>query len=578
MAKQTVAEELVDMLVRAGVQRIYGVVGDSLNPITDAVRRSGKIQWVHVRHEEAGAFAAGAEAQLMGRLAVCAGSCGPGHVHLINGLYDAHRSGAPVPAIAAHIPSNEIGSQFFQETHPSLLFNECSHYNETVSLPQQVPRVFQMAMQYAVAKGGVSVVALSGDVAAMPMPDNPSVSSDTVMAPRPTVRPSDADLSRLAELLNGAKRVTIFGGLGCAGVHDELLALAEALKAPIGHTLRGKDVIEHDNPYDVGMTGLIGYGAAYETMHDCDVLLMLGTDFPYDTFLPTKPKIVQVDIRAEIIGRRCRVDLGLCGHIRETLQALLPLLTVKSDRGHLDGAQKNYQEAMRKLNVYVDHVSSRRPIHPEFLAATLNEAASADAAFAVDTGMCTVWAARYIRATQGRSLLGSFNHGSMANALPQAIGTQLLSPDRQVISMSGDGGFAMLMGDLLTILQYDLPVKLVIFNNSALGMVKLEMEVAGYPDWQTDLKNPNFAAMAEAMGMMGIRIEDSADVRAGLDRALAHPGPALVDVVTDPNALSMPPHISAGQVKGFALTMGKLILAGHVGEVVDTIEANARSL
>ncbi len=578
MPHSTVAEEFIANLENAGVRRIYGVVGDSLNPITDAVRRSKQIEWVHVRHEEAGAFAAGAEAQLSGQLAVCAGSCGPGHVHLINGLYDAHRSGAPVLAIAAHIPTNEIGSQYFQETHPEQLFRECSHYSETIAVPQQMPRILHIAMQTALSKGGVSVVTLSGDVAAMPMPDNAAASSKGVLMARAVTRPGDADINRLADLLNGAKRVTIFGGIGCAGAHEELLAVAAKLKAPMGHTLRGKDAIAYDNPYDVGMTGLIGYGAAYDAMHNCDVLLLLGTDFPYDAYLPSQPKVAQVDTRAEVLGRRCRVDVGVCGDAGETLRALLPLLAQKTDASHLEHAQKQYQEALRKLNVYVNHVGPRRPIHPEYVAATINELANEDAIFTVDTGMSTVWAARYLQATPNRRMIGSFNHGSMANALPQAIGAQLLYPGRQILSLSGDGGFAMLMGDFLTLLQYDLPVKIVIFNNSALGMVKLEMEVAGYPDWQTDLKNPDFAKMAEAIGVMGVRIEDPTQLREGLQRAFAHPGPALVDVVTDPNALSMPPHINFNQAKGFALTMGKLILSGHIDEVVQTVEANARNI
>lgn len=576
MSRQTVAEALVEHLAKAGIERIYGIVGDSLNAVTEAIRRDGRIAFVHVRHEETGAFAAGAEAQLSGRLACCAGSSGPGNLHLINGLYDAHRSYAPVLAIASHIPASEIGTGYFQETHPDRLFAECSHYCELVSSPQQMPRMLQQAMQAAISRRGVAVIALPGDVAAMPMPASPL--SHGLLETRPVVRPADAQLARLAELLNRAERVTLFCGSGCAGAHAEVLALAERLLAPVGHAFRGKPWVAYDNPYDVGMTGFIGFGGAYRAMHECDVLLLLGTDFPYHAFLPSTPSIAQVDILPEHLGRRCKLDLGLCGDVGETIRALLPLLRPKSERRHLDAALSLTAEARRKLDVYVRHVGTRRPIHPEYVAATLNELASADAVFTVDTGLCDVWAARYIQAARERRILGSFNHGSMANALPQAIGAQLLYPGRQVISLSGDGGFAMLMGDLLTVAQYDLPVKIVVFDNAALGFVKLEMQAAGLTGWQTDLKNPDFARLAEAVGIHGVRIEDPADVRDGLARALAHPGPALVDVVTDPNALSMPPKVTAEQVFGFALSMSKLVLSGHVDEVVDTLEGNWRSI
>jgi len=575
MSQRTVAEELVAALAKAGVERLYGVVGDSLNPVTDAIRRSGKLGWVHVRHEETAAFAAGAEAQLSGRLAACAGSCGPGNLHLINGLFDAHRSYAPVLAIAAQIPSSEIGTSYFQETHPDQLFRECSHYCELVSHPGQMPRTAQMAMQYAISRRGVSVIALPGDVAAMPMPSE--VFSHGVVTSRPLVRPSDADVARLADLLNGARAVTLFCGSGCAGAHDEVIALSEKLAAPVGYAFRGKEWVAYDNPNEVGMSGLLGAGAAYQAMHECDVLVLLGTDFPYDEFMPTRPKVAQVDIQSEHLGRRSRLDVGLCGDVRETISAVLPRLERKGDRTFLERMLAHHRDARRKLGVYVRHVGTRRPIHPEHVAAELDELASEDAVFTVDTGMCAVWAARYLRATRNRRLLGSFNHGSMANALPQAIGAQLRYPGRQVISMSGDGGFAMLMGDFLTLTQYDLPVKVIVFDNGALGMVKLEMEVGGLPDWGTDLKNPNFAKMADAVGVLGVRIEDPADVRAGLQRALAHPGPALVDVVTDPNALSLPPHLTVKQASGFALAMAKLTLSGHIDEVVDTIEGNLRN-
>jgi pyruvate dehydrogenase (quinone) len=383
-------------------------------------------------------------------------------------------------------------------------------------------------------------------------------------------------LAQLADLINSSKKVSFFCGIGCAGAHDGVIALAEKLKSPIGHSYRGKAFIEYDNPFDVGMSGLLGFGAAYQAMHECDLLLLLGTDFPYDKFMPTKPKIAQVDIRVDNLGRRSKLDLGLWGDVLETVQALLPMVDAKSDRSFLDAMLGKHKEALRRLNVYVDHVGKRTPMHPEPVAAALSEIASDDAIFTVDTGMCNVWSSRYIRATKDRRLIGSFTHGSMANALPQAIGAQLCYPGRQVIALAGDGGLAMLMGELLTMTQYDLPIKLVVFNNSVLGMVKLEMEVAGLPDYQTDLKNPNFAKLAEAIGMMGVRIESPADLSSGLKKALQQSGPALIDVVTDANAVSLPSHITADQVVGFGLTMGKLVLAGHIDEVVDTIETNIR--
>ncbi len=571
-----VADEIVSRLVEAGVERVYGVVGDSLNPVTDAIRRNGKLQWIHVRNEEAGAFAAGAEAQLSGKLAACAGSCGPGNLHLINGLFDAHRSMAPVLAIASHIPTTEIGTGYFQETHPEILFKECSHYCELISNPKQVPRVLHSAMQTAITRGGVGVIVLPGDVGGMETPVDGS--TRFLLKHRPAVRPCDGDTAQFVEMLTAAKRVTLFCGSGCAKAHDEVVALADNLKAPVGYAYRGKSFIGYDNPFEVGMTGLLGYGAAYEAMHECDLLVLLGTDFPYDKFLPSKPKIVQLDIRPEHLGRRCKLDLGLCGDVRETLQAVLPMLAPKTDRSFLDAMLRKHRDGLRKLNVYVDHVGKRRPIHPEPVAATLSQLAAKDAIFTADTGMCNVWSSRYLQPAKHRRLIGSFTHGSMANALPQAIGAQLCYPDRQVISMSGDGGFAMLMGDLLTVTQYDLPIKIVVFDNGALGMIRLEMEVVGLPAWQTDLKNPNFAKLAEAIGIKGVRVENPADIASGLEEGLNHSGPALIDVVTDPNALSMPSHISADQVMGFGITMTKLVLSQHVDEVVDTVEANIRQI
>jgi pyruvate dehydrogenase (quinone) len=569
-----IADALVSRLAEAGVERIYGVVGDSLNPVTDALRLNSKVKWIHVRNEESGAFAAGAEAQLTGKLTACAGSCGPGNLHLINGLFDAHRSNAPVLAIASHIPSSEIGTGYFQETHPQNLFQECSHYCELITNPAQFERVLHIAMQSAIGKGGVGVVVLPGDVVGMEAPAGGG--SRSLVTKRPSIRPGQKDLAQLADLINSAKKVALFCGIGCENAHDEVVAVAEKVKAPVGHTYRGKPFIEYNNPYDVGMTGMIGFGMAYEAIHECDLLLLLGTDFPYDKFLPTKTKIAQIDIRVERLGRRSKLDLGIWGDVRETLHALLPMLDTKPDREFLDRTLRDHQEKLRKMNVYVDHVGKRLPMHPEPVAAILSEVAAPNAIFTADTGMCNVWSARYIKATKDRRLIGSFNHGSMANALPQAIGAQCAYPGRQVISMSGDGGFAMLMGDLLTLTQYDLPIKVLVFNNGALGMVKLEMETGGFPDYQTDLKNPNFAKLAEAVGMMGVRIENPADLTSGFKKALQHPGPALIDVVTDPNALSIPSHADKSQAVGFALALGKMVLAGNLEEVMDTIKGNIR--
>ncbi|MBN6547934.1 pyruvate dehydrogenase, partial [Actinacidiphila bryophytorum] len=567
MAKNTVAEQFVDILVRAGVRRLYGVVGDSLNPVVDAVRRNRSLEWVHVRHEETAAFAAGAEAQLTGRLAACAGSCGPGNLHLINGLFDAHRSMAPVLALASHIPSSEIGTSYFQETHPDRLFAECSHYSELISSAQQMPRVLQTAIQHAVGRGGVSVISLPGDIAAHPAPQR-SI-EHALVTRRPAVRPGDAEIDALARLVDGARRVTLFCGSGTAGAHDEVMAFAERVKSPVGHALRGKEFIQFENPYDVGMSGLLGYGAAYEAMHECDLLILLGTDFPYNAFLPDDVTIVQVDVRAEHLGRRSTLDLAVWGDVGETLRCLTPKVREKSDRRFLDRMLKKHSDALEGVvKAYTRKVDKHVPIHPEYVASVLDEEAADDAVFTVDTGMCNVWAARYLTPNGRRRVIGSFTHGSMANALPQAIGAQFLDRRRQVVSMSGDGGFTMLMGDFLTLVQYDLPVKVVLFNNSSLGMVELEMMVEGLPAYGTTNHNPDFAAVARAAGAYGVRVEKPKELRAALRDAFRHKGPALVDVVTDPHALSLPPKITGEQIGGFALSVGKVVLDGGVGKMV----------
>lgn len=572
MAKRTVAELLVDTLAAAGVKRVYGIVGDSLNGVTDAIRRHGAIRLVHVRHEEAGAFAAGAEAHLTGALAVCAGSSGPGNLHLINGLYDCHRNRVPVLAIAAHIPSREIGSNYFQETHPERIFAECSHYCEMISHPEQMPRVLEIAMQTAVSRQGVAMVVLSGDIA---LQEATAAQPRLKLNPaRPTIRPSDDDTSRLAAVLNDAKKVTILAGAGCAGAHDELIQVAEKLKAPIVHAMRGKEFIEYDNPFDVGMTGLLGFSSGYFAMMNGDALLMLGTDFPYQQFYPERAAIAQIDIRPEQIGRRSRVDVGLMGDVKETLKVLLAHLDAKAERSHLDLCLDHYRRARKGLDDLATGVPGKKPIHPQYLVRRLDALAAADAVFSCDVGTPTIWAARYLTMNGKRRLLGSFNHGSMANALPQAIGAQAAFPDRQVISLSGDGGVAMLLGDLLSLKQLNLPVKVVVFNNGSLAFVELEMKAAGLLDFGTDLHNPDFARIAEATGALGLRVEAPEQVDPALEKALNHNGPALIDVVVNRQELSMPPTIDLQQMTGFGLYLIRAVLNGRGDEVIDLARTN----
>jgi pyruvate dehydrogenase (quinone) len=573
MAK-TVADQFAETLAAAGVKRIYGVVGDSLNGLTDSLRRQAKIDWLHVRHEEVAAFAAGAEAHLTGELAVCAGSCGPGNLHLINGLFDCHRSRVPVLAIAAQIPSPEIGAGYFQETHPQMLFKECSHYCELVSDPQQMPRTLEIAIREAVGKRGVSVVVLPGDVALQAASDAPLAKIGGLLPPRPSVTPADAELENLAGLLNGDGRVTILCGSGCEGAHAELLELGKKLKAPMVHALRGKEHVEWDNPYDVGMTGLIGFSSGYYAMHDCDILLMLGTDFPYRQFYPRGGvRVAQVDLRPEQIGRRAVVDLGVVGDVKATIAALLPLLEEKDDDARLAQALKHYAKARKSLDDLAVG-AGKRVLHPQQVAKAISDHASADAVFSCDVGLPTVWAARYLAMNGKRRLIGSFWHGSMANAMAQAIGAQAAFPGRQVISLSGDGGFSMLMGDFLSLTQLRLPVKIVVFNNGKLGFVELEQMSTGFLTTGTDLKNPNFAAMAEATGVRGIRIEKPDEVDAAIAAALAHDGPVLVDAVVARTELAMPPAITAEMAKGFTLYMVKAVLSGRTDEIIDLAQGN----
>lgn len=570
MAKK-VADLLVDVLAEAGVRQIYGVSGDSLNGITEAMRAKKTIQWIHVRHEETAAFAAGAEAHLTGQLAVCAGSCGPGNLHLINGLYDCHRSRVPVLAIAAHIPSNEIGSGYFQETHPEHLFAQCSDYCELVSQREQMPRVLEIAMQTAISRRGVAVVVIPGDIALKDAVEGPRVHfADR----KPIVCPSEDELAELAVVLNDSKKITILGGAGCAGAHDELIVLAGKLKAPIVHALRGKEFIEYDNPFDVGMTGLLGFSSGYHAMMNCDVLLMIGTDFPYQQFFPKDATVVQIDVRGEQIGKRTKVDYGYIGDTKSTIRALLPKLHQNESDAHLKTSLEHYRKARKGLDELATNGQGKKPIHPQYLARVIDKLAAKDAVFSCDVGTPTVWTARYLTMNGKRRILGSFSHGSMANALPQAIGAQVAYPGRQVISLSGDGGLAMLMGDLLSLRQLKLPVKVIVFKNDSLAFVELEMKAAGIVDFGTDLINPSFAKMAEAAGLLGLTAESPDQVEPMIAQALHHDGPALVEVLVSRQELSMPPTITLEQAKGFSLFMLKAVLSGRGDEIIDLAKVN----
>ena len=571
---KNVADLIAETLIQAGVERIYGVVGDSLNGLTESLRTRENLAWVHVRHEEVAAFAAAGEAQVTGKLAVCAGSCGPGNLHLINGLFDAHRSRVPVLAIAAQIPSGEIGGGYFQETHPQDLFRECSHYCELVSSPQQLPYVLENAIRAAVGKNGVAVLVIPGDIALLPAPARAISPNAGLLPVAPVVQPAESALAELAALLNSAARVTLFCGRGCAGAHESLMALAGALKSPIVHALGGKEFVEYDNPYDVGMTGFIGFSSGYSAMHACDVLLMLGTDFPYKQFLPTDCKIAQIDIRPENLGRRCKLDIGLVGDVGASIAALLPKLTPKTDTRHLDTSLASYRKSRIGLDELARGTPGHKPIHPQFLASKLSEAAAPDAIFTADVGTPTIWAARYLAMNGRRRLIGSWVHGSMANAMPHAIGAQSAQPGRQVISMSGDGGFTMLMGDLITLTQMKLPVKIVIFNNGTLGFVALEMKASGFVETGTELQNPDFAAMARAMGIHAARVEDPGDLAAAIEAMFTYDGPSVLDVVTARQELSMPPTIKAEQIKGFSLWVLRAVMSGRGDEVLDLAKTN----
>jgi pyruvate dehydrogenase (quinone) len=570
---RTTADLLTETLIQAGVERVYGVVGDSLNAFSDSLRRHKTIEWIHVRHEEGAAFAAGAEAHLTGKLAVCAGSCGPGNLHLINGLFDCHRNRVPVLAIAAHIPSSEIGIDYFQATHPENLFKDCSYYVELVSNPHQLSQILNRAIRVAVGKRGVAVVVIPGDVA-MKLASN-EVAPWLVPA-LPVVVPPQDELQKLASLLSSGTRTTLFCGAGCAGAHDEVVELARRLKAPIVHALRGKEYIEYDNPYDVGMTGLLGFSSGYAAMKACDSLLILGADFPYRQFFPKDARIAQIDIRPDALGNRCPLNLGLIGDVRATLAQLIPLVAEKADTAHLDNALAHYAHARRELDSLAAISPETRHIHPQQVTKVVSDLATEDAIVTCDVGTPVAWTARYFKVNGRRRIVGSFNHGSMANALLQAIGAQCSFPDRQVISMSGDGGFTMMMGEFVTLLQQKLPVKVVVLNNGTLGFVELEMKANGFLDVGCDLTNPNFAAMAEAMGIRGFRVEKIDELEGAIRAAFAHPGPALVDVVSARQELVMPPTVKLEDAKNFGMFTWKAVLDGRMSELIDLADVTLR--
>ncbi|WP_263382508.1 ubiquinone-dependent pyruvate dehydrogenase [Granulicella arctica] len=566
-----ISDVFVETLVRAGVKRVYGVAGDSLNGLTDSIRAHEGIDWLMVRHEEVAAFAAGAESQISGELTVCAGSCGPGNLHLINGLHDCHRSRTPVLAIAAQVPSNELGTNYFQETRPEHLFLTCSDFCEVISTPEQLPRVLAIAMRTAIAKRCVAVIVIPGDILTREA-SKPAIDLG-ISGPAGSVLPPATNLHAAAEILNTTKKITILAGAGCANARDEVIATAAILQAPIITALRGKEYLEYDNPFYVGLNGLIGMTSAYRAMQECDTLLMLGTDFPYSQFFPEGKKVIQLDIRGEQIGRRTTVDVGLIGDVRYTLQALAPLLD-KHKSGHLEDSLKHFRKVRKELDDRATGEPGKTPIHPQYLTKCLSDLAAEDAVFLTDVGTPTTWGARYLRMNGKRRLLGSYNHGTMANAMPQAIGVQAAEPSRQVVTLSGDGGFSMLMGDLLTLHQLKLPVKIVVFNNSALAFVEQEMKAAGIDNYGTAFAPQNYANIATAAGVRGWRVETPEQVIPALTEAFAHPGPALIDVVVNRQELSLPPTITAGQAVGFNLYMMKAMLHGDGHEVLDMAKTN----
>ena len=573
---RSVADLLWEMLQQAGVKRCYGIVGDALNPVIDALRRNGKIEFIHVRHEEYGVFAAVADSYLTENPVAVCGTAGPGTAHLLNGLMDALKERAPVIAIAGDVETKIIDTSALEEINPYRLFDAAALYVGRIVNPAQARAVIGTAILTAVTEKGPTVISLPGDVAAS---DATFESRPITIPAAPEFRPADSDLHKLISLIDGAKNITIFGGEGCRHAHDEVVELASRLNAPVGYSFRGKQWLEHENPLAVGMTGLLGYGGAYQAMHDADLVLLLGTDFPFSEFLPGDAvKKVQIDINPKHLGRRTAVDLALVGDVRTTLQALLPALSQRSGRGFLDKHLQQTNDFEDLLQHYVEKGPGIKPIRPEFLAATVSELASPDAMFFIDTGTACMWGSRHLRGGRDRRIFGSFSWASMPNAAPNAFGAQLAYPGRQTIALCGDGGFTMLaLGDLLTQVERKSPVVQIILNNEMLDFVNIEQQEAGLVPFGTNFKNPNFARVAEAMGAKGIRLEEPGDVKDALAEALAHrDGPVVVDAVVDPLALSLPSHVPFHAAKGYTLSLAKQVLNGRLDTVIKTIEHNVR--
>jgi len=569
MARKKVADIIIETLAEAGVRRCYGIVGDTLNHITDAIRRS-PIEWVHMRHEEAGAMAAGGEALITGRLTACAGTCGPGSLHFVNGLFEAHRNRAPVVLIATQVATSEMGMDFPQEVDLKPIYDTCSHFCSYVHSPAQARRVTALAAQTALNRRGVAVIIVPGDISSTEveegLPFRPHV-------PAPVLRPSDDELDAMAGRINAGKRVTIYCGSGCEGAHDEVVALAERIQAPVAHTSRAKDFIEPDNPYNVGMTGIIGEPSGFRAIDACDTLLLLGADFAWSQFYPHEATLIQVDSDATHLGRRHPVDLGVVGHVRETLQALLPRLHPREDHGFLRNSLRLRAET-RGRERHEEHVGHDGLVHPQYLTARVDRAADDDAIFTADGGSPMVWLLRHVRSNGRRRTLTSLVHGTMANAMPSALGIKKALPGRQVIALCGDGGLSMLLGDLLTAVQEAIPIKVIVYNNGSLGFVEMEQKVEGLLDAFTDLTNPDFARLADAMGLYGRRVDSADGLEEALRDVLARPGPALLDCRVNRYELVVPPKIEPGQVLHTALYAAKAVLSGRGDEVGELLRSN----
>ena len=567
-SKKTVAQIVVDILGEAGVKHCYGIVGDTLNQITSAIKKSD-IEWVHVRHEEVGAFAAGAEAYLTDQITACAGSCGPGSLHFINGIYEAQRNRVPVILLASQLITSQQGNDFPQEVDFESVYKNCSVFCREISDATQVREITTAAIQAAINQRGVAVLVIPYNISLEKVEDN---CGHKIYHPKPIIRPSDKELAEIAEIINKNQKVTIFAGQGVYDAHSELIAFAEKIKSPIVHTSRGKDFVEYDNPYNVGMTGMFGVKSGTMAIKECEVLILLGTDFAWSQFYPNNATIIQIDIDATHLGRRHPVNIGVVGSSKPTLAALLPLVNEKHDTKFLETCRTLYSSAMSKLNKKA--LPSKSTIHPQYLTELIDKYATDDAVLCADVGSAMVWACRHFNTNGKRRTVISLKHGTMANAMPQALGVQKAFPNRQVITLSGDGGISMLLGDLLTTIQEKLPIKIIVLNNSSLNFVELEQKVEGLVNHYTDLQNPNFAKVAESMGLFSIRVDDSDLLEAAMQSFLTHSGPALLDVKTSTDELVMPPEIKASQVMGMALYSMKASLSGKIGDVMNLLVDN----